>query len=79
MGSPLVILTSESKRIPIQVRCLRFNQFCSVENIEIITYYETDELPNPKTYPTQEKLDRLKSGVLGHFFCHSKEFFVGWD
>ena len=40
-------------------------------------YYETDELPNPRS--TQPKKNWVKKWHLGHFFSHSKHFFVGWD
>ena len=39
-------------------------------------YHETDEIPNPKANPTQEK--QVKKKLSGHS-SHSKYLFVGWD
>ena len=40
------------------------------------SYYETDELPNPR--PTQPPKNLVESGTWATF-SHSKYFFVGWD
>ena len=51
-------------------------KFCWVGKHASIIYSETDELPNPRPQPNPNK-NWVKSGILGHFFPHSKIIFRG--